>query len=159
MFARNHAMAAHFYCWDPSLPLKPLAPDFKRQVNTLRKLYHSATPSPRVLAFVEELLSRFPNPREAGENSIWAVSHRLQDEIVGDFIHFAVLWYYYEEVQPSLHSRRQISGCSALIHSSAKFTDRGCADLSRRWMMVRRGEQAPHRRRPKIIPRTQGVTY
>jgi len=92
-------MAAHFYCWEPSLLLNPLAPDFKGQVKVLELRYRSAAPSPQMLAFIEELTSRFPNPREAGEGNIWATSGRLQDLIVGSFVHFAVLWYYYEEAQ------------------------------------------------------------
>lgn len=93
-------MAAHFYCWESTLQLRPLAPDFNQQIESLHKSDHLATPSKIVLNFVEKLLSRFPNSDKTREENIWAVSGPLLDQIIGGFVHLAVLWYYYEEAAP-----------------------------------------------------------
>jgi hypothetical protein len=96
---RPYHMATHFYCWEPSLWLAPLDRDPVAQINAYYRLKPPVKPSDRLLTFVDELLSHFPDFSKGGEDVIWA-GLPLQDYIIGQFVDLAVSWYYYEDARP-----------------------------------------------------------
>jgi hypothetical protein len=77
-------MSAHLYCWAPSLGLDPEAADFQDKLGALLEEEAPPAPSPRLVAFVEALLTRYPDLTET-EDAVWAMGPLVKC-IVGDFI-------------------------------------------------------------------------
>lgn len=65
-------MTANLYCWTPSLDLDPEAPDFQDKLGALLEEEAPPAPSSRLVAFVEELLTRYPDLTET-EDTVWAM--------------------------------------------------------------------------------------
>jgi hypothetical protein len=91
-------MSAHLYCWAPSLDLDPEAPDFQDKLGALLEEEAPPAPSPRLVAFVEELLPRYPDLTET-EDTVWAMGP-LVNCIVGDFIDMPMTWSRCVEAVP-----------------------------------------------------------
>lgn len=89
-------MSANFYCWTPALGLNPKARDFHDRIEALQEADPSPA-SPKLLAFVDALLARYPD-LDDDNDTVWAAGP-LSDEIVGDFINMAVVWPRAEEAE------------------------------------------------------------
>jgi hypothetical protein len=90
-------MTAHPYCWAPSLNLDPQDPEFHRRVEALHR---SPKPSrsPRLVTFVEDLLSRYPDLTQT-EDTVWG-DGPLVNNILGEFINMSLIWSRYTEAAP-----------------------------------------------------------
>jgi hypothetical protein len=89
-------MSADLYCWSPHLDLNPEESDFDDRVDELLEAAPQP-PSPKLLAFLKALWSRYPDLSET-EDTVWAAGP-LDQEIAGDFIHLAVIWSRYVEAR------------------------------------------------------------
>src|SRR5579862_9725981 len=90
-------MTAHLYCWAPGLDLNPQNPGFHERVWALHQMGKSPR-SPRLVAFVEALLSRYADLTET-EDTVWA-DGPLVNNILGDFINMSLIWPRYAEAVP-----------------------------------------------------------
>jgi len=87
-------MTAHVYCWTPSLGLNPADRDFKEQIRAMYQQPKPA-PSPRLVAFVKDLLSRYADVTES-QDTVWG-DGPLVNNIRGDFINMSLIWTRYAE--------------------------------------------------------------
>jgi hypothetical protein len=86
-------MTAHFYCWEPSLQINPTSPNFRQQLREAQANRAAVPPSSKLLAFVADLLSKFPD-LTVTDDAPWATGP-LAGEITGKFINFPVSWSWY----------------------------------------------------------------
>jgi hypothetical protein len=89
-------MSATLCCWAPELNLHPSDPDYPYKVMALDDLPDPA-PTPRLLAFVEALLSRYPDIEDENTDTIWS-DGPLAGNIQGDYITLGVRWSRYDAV-------------------------------------------------------------
>jgi hypothetical protein len=87
-------MTAHLYCWAPDLDLTPSEADFHERVDALHR-GPKPPRSPRLVRFVDELLTRYPDLMET-ENTVWG-DGPLVGNILGDFINMSLIWSGYVE--------------------------------------------------------------
>jgi hypothetical protein len=85
-------VTAHMYCWDPKLRLDPRNDSFHRRIATLPR----TEPSPKLIAFVGELLRRYDDLTAEVDDTVWG-DGPLTRSIVGDFINISLIWSRYEE--------------------------------------------------------------
>jgi hypothetical protein len=57
------------YCWQPSLALDPAKRPFYKRISALQSAHRPR--SPKLVAFVADLLARYPDPTET-EDTVWA---------------------------------------------------------------------------------------
>jgi len=88
-------MSANFYCWAPSLGLDPKQRDFHDRIEALHE-GPELPASPKLLAFVADLLARYPDLDGDDQDTAWAAGP-LANEIIGDFINMAIVWSLYDE--------------------------------------------------------------
>lgn len=91
-------MTANLYCWMPSLDLDPEASDFQDKLGALLEEEAPPAPSPRLVAFVEALLTRYPDLTET-EDTVWAMGPLVRC-IVGKFIDLPMTWSRCVEAVP-----------------------------------------------------------
>jgi hypothetical protein len=84
-------MTAHIYCWDPKLELDPRDESFRDRVATLSR----SEPSPKLLAFVGELLERYDDVTKS-DDTVWGDGPLVRN-IIGDFINISLIWSRYQE--------------------------------------------------------------
>jgi hypothetical protein len=87
-------MTAHLYCWDPKLELDPRDDSFRDRVTKLPR----NEPSPRLLAFVGELLERYEDLTKS-DDTVWG-DGPLVGNIRGGFINISLIWSRYPEATP-----------------------------------------------------------
>jgi hypothetical protein len=109
-------MTAHFYCWEPGLGLDPRSPDFKDRRRRIQDA--GEQPTQRLLDFVSELSSRYPD--DADDDTVWAAAP-LRDEISGGHINFAVTWSAYDEVIAFVVATARAHGLHCYDPQSGKF--------------------------------------
>jgi len=90
-------MTAHLYCWSPGIDLEPKGPDFQKKVSILHRAPKSPG-SPRLIAFVEDLLSRYGDLTET-EDTVWG-DGPLANNILGEFINISMIRSRYAEAAP-----------------------------------------------------------
>src|SRR5262249_20283343 len=90
-------MTAHLYCWAPSLNLVPEDPDFHREISALHR-GPKPPASPHLVAFVEDLLSRYPDLTQT-EDTVWG-DGPLVNNITGAFTNTPLIWSRYAEATP-----------------------------------------------------------
>jgi hypothetical protein len=83
-------MSASFYCWAPTLDLKPEARDFADRVEAMHEA-RAPPASPQLIAFVAALLARYPDLDVDEEDTVWS-DGPLADNIIGDFLNIGVIW-------------------------------------------------------------------
>jgi hypothetical protein len=86
-------MPAYFACWEPHLGLHPGADGNAERFHAI--LTAREPPSPKMLAFADFLLARYPDLTET-EDTIWA-DGPLKNNISGSLIYFTVTWSGYTE--------------------------------------------------------------
>ncbi|HTI88837.1 MAG TPA: hypothetical protein VL966_19715 [Alphaproteobacteria bacterium] len=94
-------MSATLACWEPSVGLNPESDDFDERFYAVQRA--RLPPSPKMLAFLEFLLARFPEysqtaSAEENEKTIWAAGPLIR-ELSGGFMHVAIRWKFYDEAR------------------------------------------------------------
>lgn len=108
---------ANLYCWEPSLALNPTDRSFYETISALR----AAKPprSPKLVAFVNDLLTRYPDATEA-QDTVWA-DGPLTGDIIGGFINMSLIWPRYAEATPFVISTAHRHGLHCFDPQTGRF--------------------------------------
>jgi hypothetical protein len=90
-------MTAHLYCWARSLNLDPKDPEFRQRIEALHRAPKPSR-SPRLVTFVDDLLSRYPDLTQT-EDTVWG-DGPLVNNILGEFINMSLVWSRYAGAAP-----------------------------------------------------------
>ena len=90
-------MTAHMYCWTADLALNPASSDFTDEIRAIYQL-PKPSPSPRLVAFVNDLLSRYADLTQT-DDTVWGYGP-LMNNILGEFINMSLIWSRYVEAAP-----------------------------------------------------------
>jgi hypothetical protein len=113
------------YCWESSLALDPAERSFYKAISALQAdALQAANPprSPKVVAFVADLLARYPDLTET-EDTVWA-DGPLAGDITGGFINMSFIWSRYEEAAPFVVATAHKHGLNCFDPQTGNFTQR-----------------------------------
>jgi hypothetical protein len=112
-------MTAHLYCWAPTLELDPTDEEFPERVSDLQRARKPAR-SPRLVAFVEDLLSRYADLTQT-EDTVWG-DGPLLGNILGEFINMSLVWTRYAEAAPFIFETAQKHGLHCYDPQTDEFS-------------------------------------
>lgn len=99
-------MAAYFCCWEPHLAIDPEKDEDGDRFQAI--LAERLPPSPKMLAFVDFLLAKYPDLTES-DDTIWA-DGPLKNNISGSVISFTVTWSSYTEARMFIRPAARMHG-------------------------------------------------
>ncbi len=108
-------MTAHVYCWDPKLRLDPRADSFGREIDA----FGEDEPSPKLLAFVGNLLERYPD-LTVDEDTVWGCGPLVRN-ITGGFINMSLIWSRYGEAVPFIAATAHRHGLNCYDPQTGDF--------------------------------------
>ena len=112
-------MSANFYCWEPSLNLKPGSKDFQRKIEEIHQYARKPPPSEGMTKLVDALLARYPDLTET-EDTVWA-DGPMRNNILGPFINMSIRWDNYVEAAEFVISTAHSLGLHAYDPQDGSF--------------------------------------